>query len=54
MRGFLILTVVIGTLWGIDAVVLDGRYRKVAWLEANYQGDKFSYQVRYWLNKSGL
>jgi hypothetical protein len=38
MRGFLILTVVIGTLWGIDAVVLDGRYRKMAWLEANYQG----------------
>jgi hypothetical protein len=54
MRGFLILTGLIGSLWAIDAVVFDACYRKVAWQEANYQGQKLSYQVRYWINKSGL
>ena len=54
MRGFLIVAILLGAFWAIDAVVFDARYRKAAWQEANYQGQKVNYQVRYWLSRSGL
>ena len=52
-RGLLILTVLIGAIWAIDAFAFDGRYRQAAWREANYQAQKLDHEVRYWLNKSG-
>ena len=54
MRGFLVLAVLICTLWAIDAVIFEARYRKAAWQEANYRGQKLNHQVQYWLKKSGL
>jgi hypothetical protein len=54
MRSFLILSVLIGTLWTIDAVAFGGRYSTAVWQEANYQGQKFNYEVQYWLKKNGL
>ena len=54
MRGFLVLTVLIGALWAIDTVGYGGRFSRAAWLEAKYHGQKTNYEVRYWLKKVGL
>ena len=54
MRSFLILIVLIGTLWAIDVFAFGGRYSKAVWQEANYQGETVRYGIRDWLNKLGL
>jgi hypothetical protein len=51
MRGFLFLIVLMGTTWAVDTYVFDGRYQYNAWQMARYQGDKFSNEVHYWINK---
>jgi hypothetical protein len=48
------LIIVIGGLWAFDTYALQGRYQRVAWEQANYHGQKFYYDVRYWLRRSGL
>jgi hypothetical protein len=54
MRGFFILTFLIGTLWAIDTFGYSGVYRRAAWVEARYQSQKANYEVRHWLKKVGL
>jgi len=54
MRIIIILAVLIVASWAIDTSAFDGRYLRAAWQEANYQGQKVNYEVRYWIKKSGL
>jgi hypothetical protein len=54
MRSFLILIVLVGTLWAIDVFAFGGRYRTAVWQEGNYQGQTVRYVIRDWLKKLGL
>ena len=54
MRGVVTLIVLIGVLWAVDAFGFKGRYSQALWQEANYRGQKLNYEIRYWLNRSGL
>lgn len=54
MRAFGVLTVFLGSLWALDAVLFDGRYTQAAWQEAKFKGEAFSYEIKYLLRKAGL
>jgi len=54
MRGFVILTIAIGALRALDVYAFKGRYSQAAWREANSQGQKFNYELQYYLKKKGL
>jgi len=52
MRGFAIIAVVIGALWALDGYVFDGGHSQAVWEQANYLGQKFSYEVQRLLNRA--
>jgi len=54
VRNLLILAVFIAALAAIDAFVFNGYYRRAVWQQAYYQGNQFSAEVRYQLNKIGF
>ena len=54
MRSFLILIIVIGSLWAIDTFAFGGRYRMAVWQEAYYQGQTVRNGIRNWLDGLGL
>jgi hypothetical protein len=53
MRAFLFFAVLILLLLTLDAVASRGRYSQAAWQETTYQGEKWYYEIRYWLRKTG-
>jgi len=54
MRSFLMLILLIGALWAIDAIAFGGEYSTAIWQEANYQGQKLNYELQYTFRKLGL
>ena len=50
MRILPLIIIIVG-LWVVDALAFDGRYRRSAWQAANYQGQKFEYEIDYWLKR---
>ena len=54
MRIFLILVVAVGSLRAIDEFRLDSRYSRAVWQEANFQGQKFNYEMQRWLRKANF
>jgi len=54
MRSFLILIVLIGSLWAIDTFAFGGRYGTAVWQEAYYQGRTVRYGIQNWLKGLGL
>jgi hypothetical protein len=51
MRILPLIIIIVG-LWVVDALAFDGRYRRSAWQAANYQGQKFEYEIDYWLKRN--
>jgi hypothetical protein len=54
MRLLLAVGILIAVLVAGDTIAFDGRYRKIVWKEATYQAARITYQVRYFLRKTGL
>jgi hypothetical protein len=54
MRNLLALIAAIGVLWAIDFVAFDARYSRAVWQGANFQGQKFNYEVQRWLKKANF
>jgi hypothetical protein len=53
MRSIIILIVLIGILWAIDAFAVDGRYFGDALHQLSYQVQKLDYELP-WIHKRGL
>ena len=45
MRNLLILSALIAVALAVDAQEFSGQYRRAAWLEVNYQAQKFTHKV---------
>ena len=51
MRAFIAILVVIGALWAIDVVTLDGRYSDPVWHAVKQQAHDLNDQISRWLSK---
>jgi len=54
MRGFVFFLVVVGGLWIVDVAAFGGRYSSAFLEEAQHQGRRVSYNIDYWLGRTGL
>jgi hypothetical protein len=54
MRAVLFVAALLAAVLATDAIVLDGRYRQVAWQETKNRAQQFNYEVRYYLRKFGM
>jgi hypothetical protein len=50
MRTFIILAMLVGVLWAIDAYEYNGRYSHDLWRRAAAEGQYFSYEVQRRIN----
>ena len=54
MRAVLFVAALVAAVLAADAIVLDGRYRQVAWQETKNRAHQFNYEVKYYLRKFGM
>jgi hypothetical protein len=54
MRAVLFSAAFVAAVLAVDFVVFEGYYRHASWVEAQYRGQQFSYEVGYFLRKLGL